>query len=194
MRVIGPDGEMLGIMSPNEARNLAEQYGLDLVEVSPNSRPPVCRILDYGKFKYEQKKKQAEQKKKQTVAAIKEVKFRVKIEAHDFGVKVKHIKKFLAAGNKCKVTVMFRGREITHPELAVELLEKVIKEVGELGVIDKKPSIEGRNMTMLFFPDMKAVAKLQKEGGAGNKEPGAEVRVEAEEETDYNDVKEEAEG
>ncbi len=126
--------------------------GLDLVEVSPKSKPPVCRIMDYGKYKYEQKKRLQEAKKKQSVVHMKEVKLRPKIDEHDFQFKLRHIERFLSEGNKAKITVVFRGREITHKELGREKLERVAEAVKELGAIDQGPKQEGRNLIMVLNP------------------------------------------
>ncbi len=154
VRVIDPEGRQLGIMPPDHAIAKAVELGLDLVEESPESRPPVCRIMDYGKFKYAQKKKTAEARKNQTSMAIKEVKFRPKIEEHDFDTKVGHIKRFLAEGHKTKVTMMFRGREITHQDIARRILERVVEQlkVSNLGTVEQFPKLEGRNMTMVVAP------------------------------------------
>ncbi len=126
--------------------------GLDLVEVSPKSKPPVCRIMDYGKYKYEQKKRLQEAKKKQSVVHMKEVKLRPKIDEHDFQFKLRHIERFLSEGNKAKITIVFRGREITHKELGREKLERVAEAVKELGAIDLGPKQEGRNLIMVLNP------------------------------------------
>jgi translation initiation factor IF-3 len=144
-------------MPPDLAIQKAVELGLDLVEVSPESRPPVCRIMDYGKFKYAQKKKTAEARKNQTSLTIKEVKFRPKIEDHDFVTKVEHIKRFLGEGHKTKVTMMFRGREITHQDIARRILERVVQDLkaSNLGTIEQMPKLEGRNMTMVVAPTVK---------------------------------------
>lgn len=142
-------------MPPDLAIQKATELGLDLVEVSPESRPPVCRIMDYGKFKYAQKKKTAEARKHQTSLTIKEVKFRPKIEDHDFNTKVEHIKRFLGEGHKTKVTMMFRGREITHQDIARRILERIVEDLktSNLGTIEQLPKLEGRNMTMVVAPN-----------------------------------------
>lgn len=125
---------------------------MDLVEVSPESRPPVCRIMDFGKFKYAQKKKNSEARKHQVNTTIKEVKFRPKIEAHDYNFKVERIRRFLQGGHKAKVTMMFRGREITHQDLARKLMQRIAGDVGEDGAVEQFPKLEGRNMTMVVAP------------------------------------------
>ena len=139
-------------MPPDMAITRAVELGLDLVEVSPESRPPVCRIMDYGKFKYAQKKKVAEAKKHQTNTTVKEVKFRPKIELHDYTFKVDSIKRFLADAHKVKVTMMFRGREITRQDMARKILERVAEDIKGSGVVEQFPKLEGRNMTMVVSP------------------------------------------
>ena len=139
-------------MSPKEAVQIALNRGLDLVEVAPNSKPPVCKIMDIGKHKYEQSKREREARKKQRVINIKEVKLRPNIEKHDFQVKTKHAIRFLQSGDKVKVTIMFRGREVSHPELGRELLEKVVDMVSDYAIVEKHPKLEGRNMTMFLSP------------------------------------------
>ncbi len=135
-----------------DALSVSEEAGLDLVEVSANAAPPVCRIMDYGKFKYQQSKKAREAKKKQTVILVKEMKFRVKTEEHDFQFKVRNIRKFINEGNKVKVFIMFRGREITHTELGRNKLTRVAEELKEEATLESPPKLEGRNMTMLLTP------------------------------------------
>ena len=139
-------------MSPQEAIQLALHKDLDLVEVSPNSRPPVCKIMDIGRYKYEQSKREREARKKQKIINIKEVKLRPNIEIHDFQVKTKNAIRFLQDGDKVKVTIMFRGREVSHPELGRELLARVVEMVGEYATVEKHPKLEGRNMTMFLSP------------------------------------------
>ena len=139
-------------MSVRDAIREAEERGLDLVEVAPNGKPPVCRIMNYGKYRYEQQKREKEAKKKQKVFQVKEVKLRPNIEYHDFYVKLKHAQRFLGDGNKVKVTIMFRGREMTHPELGRVVLDRVLKELGDTIVREKPPKLEGRNMTMVIGP------------------------------------------
>ena len=152
VRVVSDTNEQLGIMTLHDAIRAAEEKGLDLVEVAPNGKPPVCRIMNYGKYRYEQQKRDKEAKKKQKVFQIKEVKLRPNIEDHDFYVKLKHAQRFLADGNKVKVTIMFRGREMTHPELGRDVLDRVAKELGDTIVREKPPKMEGRNMTMIIAP------------------------------------------
>jgi translation initiation factor IF-3 len=152
VRLIGPDGEQIGIMPLAEALNRAAEANLDLVEVAPQANPPVCRIMDYGKFKYLQSKKTQEAKKKQTVIQIKEVKFRPKIEDHDIAFKIKNIRRFLAQKDKTKISLIFRGREIAHPQIGIDLLNRVAAELADIGTVEQAPKIEGRNLTMIIAP------------------------------------------
>jgi translation initiation factor IF-3 len=152
VRVIDPEGKQLGILPVFEALRLATNYDLDLVEVSPKSEPPVCRIMDYGKFKYQQSKKAHEAKKKQAVVHIKEVKMRPKTEEHDFQFKLRHIERFLKEGNKTKITVVFRGRELAHPDLGRNMLGRIIEEAKEYGKVEQSPKFEGRNFIMILAP------------------------------------------
>ncbi len=139
----------------SEALKRAEEAGLDLVEISPQSRPPVCKIMDYGRFKYEQSKKKHEQKKKQTIVLTKEIKMRPGTDEHDFQTKLRHIKRFLEEGNKVKITIRFRGREMAHTNLGRERMKRVAEEVGELGEVESMPQQEGRQMHMMIVPQKK---------------------------------------
>lgn len=141
---------MLGVMSVPEALKRAEEEGLDLVEVSPNATPPVCKILDYGKYKYEQQKKAAEARKNQKTVDVKEVKIRPGIEEHDYQVKLKNARKFLEKGDKVKVTMRFRGREMAHQDIGMDLLKRMIEEVSDVGKVDLQPKLEGRQMIMVL--------------------------------------------
>jgi translation initiation factor IF-3 len=152
VRVIDPDGKQLGILPVYEALRQAATVELDLVEVSPKSEPPVCRIMDYGKFKYQQSKKAHDAKKKQAVVHLKEVKMRPKTEEHDFQFKLRHIEKFLKEGNKTKVTVVFRGRELAHPDLGRNMLSRIIEEGKEWAKVEQAPKFEGRNFIMVLAP------------------------------------------
>src|SRR5512137_79657 len=152
VRVIDPEGKQLGILPVSEALRLAINYELDLVEVSPKSEPPVCRIMDYGKFKYQQSKKAHDAKKKQAVVHVKEVKMRSKTEEHDFQFKLRHIEHFLKEGNKTKITIVFRGRELAHPDLGRNMLVRVIEEAKEWGKIEQNPKFEGRNFIIILAP------------------------------------------
>ena len=152
LRVIGADGEQVGILSPRDALLLAQQAGLDLVEVAPQAKPPVCRVMDYGKYKFQQSKREKEAKKKQRIINVKEVKLRLGIEEHDFEVKARNAIRFLEAGDRVKVTIMFRGREISHSNLGIILCERFAERLQEYCTVDKKPVIEGRNMIMHLSP------------------------------------------
>lgn len=156
MRVVTDTNEQMGVMSLRSALQIAEERHMDLVEVAPNGKPPVCRIMNYGKYRYEQQKREKEAKKKQKVLILKEVKLRPNIEDHDFYVKMKAAQRFLAEGSKVKVTIMFRGREMSHPELGKKLLVRFAEELKEIARVEKEPKIEGRNMTMVI-----AVIKAQ---------------------------------
>jgi translation initiation factor IF-3 len=150
--VIADDGEQLGIMAVEEALAQAESQGLDLVEVAPNARPPVVRIMDYGKFKYEEARKARQARKKTHQIQIKEVKFRPGIEPHDFEFKVRHARRFLEEGNKVKATMMFRGRQMAHPEHGLEVLRSLAGVLEDIGKVEAQPSMEGRTMTMVIAP------------------------------------------
>jgi len=152
VRVIDPEGKQLGILPLMEALRTASNFDLDLVEVSPKSDPPVCRIMDYGKFKYQQSKKAHEAKKKQAVVHIKEVKMRPKTEEHDFQFKLRHIERFLKEGNKTKITIVFRGRELAHPDLGKNMLGRITEGTKEWGKIEQPPRFEGRNFVMVLAP------------------------------------------
>ncbi|MBN2466878.1 MAG: translation initiation factor IF-3 [Deltaproteobacteria bacterium] len=152
--LIGAEGQQLGVKTPREALELAVEQGLDLVEVAPNANPPVCRIMDYGKYKYQQSKKAQETKKKraQTYVVIKEVKLRPLTEDHDLQVKIRNVKKFLANRNKTKISLQFRGREMTHLDLGRKMMDRIVDEIKEVGLIEKEPTLEGRFMTMIVAP------------------------------------------
>jgi translation initiation factor IF-3 len=152
VRVIGDDGEQIGVLSTREALEMARAKGLDLVEVAPNVRPPVCRILDYGKYKYEQNRRARKAKKKQHQMQLKEVKMRPKIEEHDYGFKVQHAREFLTDRDKVKLTVMFRGREMAHPELGHRLIQKVIAALDDIASVESSPRSEGRTLTAVLAP------------------------------------------
>lgn len=152
IRLIDDEGEQVGIVSLDDARERAADKGLDLVEVAPEARPPVCKLMDYGKFKYEAARAAREARKKQHTIQVKEVKFRPGIEDHDYDFKLRHAKRFIDEGNKVKLTMMFRGRQVTHPELGLEVLNRVVEELGELVKVESKPSFEGRTMSMVLAP------------------------------------------
>ncbi|SEO77676.1 MULTISPECIES: translation initiation factor IF-3 [Propionispora] len=150
VRVVGSNGDQLGVMLTREALRIAGEQHLDLVEVAPTAKPPVCRIMDFGKFKYEQQKRDKEAKKKQKVVTVKEVKLRPNIEDHDFNVKLKNAQRFLQDGDKVKVTIMFRGRELSHPELGKQVLLKMAAELKEMVNVEREPKLEGKNMIMIL--------------------------------------------
>jgi translation initiation factor IF-3 len=152
IRLIDDNGDQLGIVATDEARSMAADRGLDVVEVAPNARPPVCRLMDYGKFKYEQARKNRDAKKKQHVINVKEVKLRPKIETHDIDFKLRHARRFIEEGHKVKFTLMFRGREVTHPELGVRLLEQVKQQILDIAVVESDIRHEGRTMTLYMAP------------------------------------------
>ena len=152
VRVITADGEQLGIMSGRAAQQLAVERHLDLVEIAPTAKPPVCKNMDYGKFRYEQQKREKEARKKQKTFDIKEVKLRPGIEDHDFNVKYKNAVRCLEDGDKVKVTIMFRGRELSHPELGEVLLNKMAEQLKEIAVVERVPKLEGKNMIMIVAP------------------------------------------
>jgi translation initiation factor IF-3 len=152
VRVVGADGTQLGIMVTSDAQRLAEEEGLDLVEVAPNERPPVCRIMDYGKYKYQKSKRLQQAKKKQKIILVKEIKLRPKTEEHDYRFKTQHVRRFLQDGHKAKVTVVFRGREMAHTELGRRILDRVIEDLEDVATVEQLPKQEGRNMTMVLGP------------------------------------------
>jgi translation initiation factor IF-3 len=152
IRLIGADGENAGVVPPRTALEMAEQAGLDLVEISPNANPPVCKIMDYGKYKYEQQKRESEARKKQKVIEVKEVKFRPGTDTHDYDVKMRNVLRFLEDGDKVKVTLRFRGREMAHQDLGRDLLERISEDVKEYGRVENMPKMEGRQMVMIIGP------------------------------------------
>jgi translation initiation factor IF-3 len=152
VRVIDMEGKQLGVISLTDALTEAAKAGLDLVEVSPTAAPPVCRIMDYGKFRYQQSKKVQVSKKSQTVIQVKEIRIRPKTEAHDLDVKIKHVVKFLEQHNKVKISMMFRGREIAYTDIGRKIMENIKNTLGEGCVIDQQPKLEGRNMVMILSP------------------------------------------
>ncbi len=167
VRVTDANGEQLGIMLTRDALRLAEEQHLDLVEVAPKARPPVCRIMDFGKYRYEQQKRDKEARKKQKVITIKEVKLRPNIEQHDFEVKLKNAQRFIEEGNKVKVTVMFRGRELSHPEIGNAVLDRISKALEESVTVERNAKLEGKNMTMILSPKAQN-AKKNKKGGVAD--------------------------
>jgi translation initiation factor IF-3 len=161
VRLIGPDGEQIGILPTSEALQRAVDLGLDLVEVAPNSRPPVCRILDYGKYKYELSKKDKAAKKKQHTFQLKEMRYRPKIDDHDFEFKTKHVREFLESGSKVKVFVMFRGREMAYTEQGERLLRRVAEQLSDISTVEMEPKLDGRNMTMVLAPSSQVMKRMR---------------------------------
>ena len=174
VRLVGPNGEQVGIVAIGEAIKLAQDADLDLVEVAPMARPPVAKLMDYGKFKYETAQKARESRKNQVLTVIKEMKLRPKIDPHDYETKKGHVVRFLKAGDKVKITIMFRGREQSRPELGYRLLQRLAEDVQELGFVESAPKQDGRNMTMVIGPhkkkaDAKADARVEKESRAAER-------------------------
>ena len=153
VRLIDANGNMVGIVTPEKANTMAIESGLDLVEISPNASPPVCKIMDFGKFKYDQQKREAEARKKQKTIELKEIKFRPNTDKHDYEVKMRSVTKFLENGDKVKITLRFRGREMAHQELGAELMERVVVDTAHLGKPDVIPKVEGRQMIMIIYPN-----------------------------------------
>lgn len=152
VRLVSSDGRQLGIVPIEEAQRIALEEDLDLVEVAPQANPPVCKIMDYGKFCYEQDQKQKAARKKQSIVVVKEMKMRPKIDIHDYDTKKKHVVRFLTHGDKVKVTIMFRGREMTHTELGLNLLNRLAEDLSDLATVEARPKLDGRNMTMVLNP------------------------------------------
>lgn len=167
MRVVAPDGSQVGIKTLPEALQLARELELDLVEVAPLANPPVCRVMDYGKYKYEESQKAKESRRKSSAISIKEMKYRPKIGAGDFDTKTRKVAEFLGEGHKVKITIMFRGREMQHPELGKKILDHVAEQVVSVGKVEAAPKVDGRNMIMVLAPDKKAApAKAPKPAAA----------------------------
>jgi translation initiation factor IF-3 len=174
VRLIGEDGQQVGVVRTDEALRYAHERDLDLVEVAPEARPPVCRVLDYSKYKYEQAQKQKAARKHQQQITIREIKFRPKIAEADYNTKRGHVERFLRRRDKVKITIMFRGREVTHPERGVAILDRVAEDLAELAVIEQRPSLEGRNMTMLLGPSKAILAgEVPAKGGEATPEDNA---------------------
>ncbi len=152
IRLVGPDGQMIGVVSVPEAITKASEYGLDLIEISPNADPPVCKVMDYGKFKYEIQKKKNEARKKQKVIDIKEIKMRPGIDDHDYQVKMRSVRRFLEDGDKVKMTIRFRGREMVHMELGAKVLDRIRADIDAIAKVEQTPRTEGRMMTMVIAP------------------------------------------
>ncbi|MEY4362356.1 MAG: translation initiation factor [Actinomycetota bacterium] len=177
--MIGPDGSQVGIKTLPEALALAQEIDLDLVEVAPLATPPVCRIMDYGKFRYEESQRAREARKKTAHITVKEVKFRPKIGKGDFDTKVRHVQQFLEEGHKVKVTLQFRGREMAHPELGSKILDGVIEQVGSIAKVETQARLEGRNMTLVLIPEKKSTKK----SGTGSSKPDSAEAEQAEPES-----------
>ena len=170
VRVIGDEGEQIGVMPPFEALKMARERNLDLVEISPTAQPPVCRIMDYGKFLYQNEKREREAKKKQKVITVKEVKFRINVDDHDYETKKNHVLRFLDEGDKVKATIFFRGREMTRQSLGRQILERLIKDVDQRGLVEFRPRQEGNTLHLILAPN-------KKEGGAKEKQHLAKART-----------------
>jgi translation initiation factor IF-3 len=176
VRVIGADGSQVGIIPTHEALRLAEELGLELVEVNPRAAPPVCKIMDFGKFKYETSKKEKASRRHQSTIVLKEIKLRPKTDDHDLDFKTKHIRGFLQEGNKCKLVIVFRGREIVHPETGQAMLDRVVKSVADVAMVEQRPMMEGRRMVMIIGPRVGVIrpSPTAGAGGAGGgRPPGA---------------------
>lgn len=170
MRLVGPDGSQIGIVATQDALRRAKELDLDLVEVAPQANPPVARIMDYGKFKYERDIKLKEARKRQARIEVKEIKFRPKIDPHDYATKKGHVERFLRAGSRVKVTIMFRGREMSHTELGRRILDRLVEDLREIAVVDAAPKQDGRNMIMVIAPTKKQPGKVTE----GEERPSAE--------------------
>lgn len=168
-RLIDYDGNQMGVYSISEARRIADASGYDLVEIAPEATPPVCRVMNYGKYKYEQAMKAKQAKKNQTKIEVKEMKFRPKIDVGDYETKKKHVLRFLGDGNKVKITIMFRGREMAHPEQGISILERLADDLADVAVVESKPIMEGRNMHMTIAPTGKTASKKNQSAGKKSK-------------------------
>ena len=177
VRLVGPNGETVGIVPTGDALRLAQEADLDLVEIAPMGKPPVCKLMDYGKFKYENAQKEREARRNQTNVIIKEMKLRPKIDSHDYETKKGHVERFLKGGDKVKITIMFRGREQHRPELGFRLLQKLAEDIGELGFVESTPKQDGRNMVMVIGPSKKKAAAIV-EVKAAKEEAAAEKAAE----------------
>jgi translation initiation factor IF-3 len=179
VRLVGVDGAQLGIFATSDAQRIADDQGLDLVEVAPNADPPVARIMDYSKWKYEEDIKAKKARKNQTTIQVKEIKFRPKIDVHDYETKKKHVIRFIDAGAKVKVTIMFRGREMVHAERGLHILERLADDIRDIAHIENEPKLEGRNMFMLVAPSKKELTPPKKDGKASTQETEATVETPA---------------
>jgi translation initiation factor IF-3 len=171
VRLIDDEGNQIGVLKTADALKFAQDRELDLVEIAPEANPPVCRVLDYSKYKYDQAQKQKQARKHQQQITIREIKFRPKIAQHDYDTKKHHVERFLRQKDKVKVTIMFRGREVTHPERGAAILDRLAEELAELGVVEQRPLQEGKNMTMMMAPSKAVLAGRAGGSGASNGEP-----------------------
>ena len=179
VRLIGSEGEQMGTVPLPEALRIARESELDLVEVAPNAAPPVCKIMDFGRWQYEQEQRRKESRKKATNVVIKEMKFRPKIDDHDYTTKMKHVQRFLGEGNKVKLTIMFRGREMAHPELGRKILDQIAIDVADFAIVESAPRQDGRNMTMVLHPTKKpGKPKAKHEDTTPDSVPGVETAPE----------------
>ncbi|MFV0427600.1 MAG: translation initiation factor IF-3 [Beutenbergiaceae bacterium] len=178
VRLVGPNGEQVGIVRVEDALRLAAEADLDLVEVAPDARPPVAKLMDYGKFKYESDMKARDARRNQANTVLKEIRFRLKIDPHDYGTKKGHVERFLKGGDKVKVMIMFRGREQSRPEMGMRLLQRLAEDVAELGHVESTPRLDGRNMTMVLGPNKKK-SEAQREQRRRAKESNSESTAEA---------------
>lgn len=174
VRLVGPDGQQVGIKPLPEALEHARRLDLDLVEVAPDANPPVCRIMNYGRYKYEQEQRRKDSRKKTSQTSVKEMKFRPKISEHDYVTKMKHVERFLGEGHRVKLTIMFRGREVSHPELGRKILQRVADDVATLGVVEHMPRIDGRNMTMVLAPQRDGARRKKSEAAPAAAQPAPE--------------------
>ena len=163
VRVIGDDGAQLGVISPVDALRIARERGLDLVEVAPQTNPPVCRIMDFNKFRYDEQRREREARRKHRIAKLKEVKFKPHIEEHDYKVKLDQLKRFLMRGDQAKVTMVYRGRELTHTELGRKILDRLVEDLKMLSKVERTPQLDGRFMTMVFGPDREKIKQLERQ-------------------------------
>jgi translation initiation factor IF-3 len=177
---VGHDGQQIGVVDTRDALNRAQALDLDLVEVAPQADPPVCRIMDYGKYKYERDVKQKEARKKQSRTGLKEIKFRPKIDPHDYATKKGHVTRFLSAGNKVKVTIMFRGREMAHTDLGRKILDRLVVDLGDLAIVEAMPKQEGRNMIMVVGPNKRYLEDQAKQRAREERELAKQAAAVAE--------------
>ena len=171
VRVIGADDAQLGVMAPLDALRLAREQGLDLVEVAPQTSPPVCRIMDFNKFRYDEQRREREAKKKHHVAKLKEVKFKPHIEAHDYQTKLKKINQFLWRGDQVKVTMVYRGRELAHTEVGRRILDRLVEDLKSVSKVERTPMLDGRFMTMVFGPDRDKIKRLERQQASRQRAP-----------------------